>query len=68
MEVVLSAGMSVSLCLAYIGPGAGLSALGALAALAFAVVVALFGFVWYPIRRLSKRLRGTDGSDQPGSP
>ena len=38
--------------LSYIGPGGGLSALGALFALVLAVVVAIFGFVWYPIKRL----------------
>ncbi len=37
---------------AYIGPGAGLSAFGSLIALVFAVVVALLGFVWFPIKRL----------------
>lgn len=41
--------------LAYIGPGAGLSALGTLAALIGAVVLAIVGFVWYPVKRL---LRG----------
>jgi uncharacterized membrane protein len=42
---------------AYIGPGAGLSALGALAAVAAAVVVALFGLVLFPIRMLVISLR-----------
>src|SRR5262249_25571348 len=40
---------------AYVGPGAGLSALGWLAALAGAVGLAIVGFVWYPIRRLLRR-------------
>lgn len=43
--------------LAYIGPGAGLSAIGALLALLFAVIVALFGFVWYPIRRVYRSFK-----------
>jgi len=42
--------------LAYIGPGSGLMGvvvfLGALAA----VVVALIGFLWYPLKRLGGRL------------
>ena len=37
--------------LAYIGPGAGLSALGSLIALIGAVLFILVGFVWYPIKR-----------------
>ena len=38
--------------LAYIGPGAGLAAIGTVIALVGAVLLALFGFVWYPIKRL----------------
>ncbi len=45
------------LVFAYIGPGAGLSALGALLAVSVAVIVALFGFVWYPLRRLLRTMK-----------
>jgi hypothetical protein len=48
--------------MAYVGPGAGLSALGALLAIVVGVVVALFGFVWYPIRRLRKKWKGGDSA------
>ncbi len=37
--------------MAYIGPGAGLTAIGTVLALIGAVVLAIFGFVWYPIKR-----------------
>jgi hypothetical protein len=40
---------------AYVGPGAGLSALGSLLALIAAVLVAIAGFVWYPVKRLLRR-------------
>ena len=40
---------------AYIGPGAGLSAIGALLALLAVVALAVVGFVWYPIKRLVHR-------------
>ena len=43
--------------LAYIGPGAGLSAFGALLALIATIFVAIFGFVWYPIKRLTRSLK-----------
>lgn len=43
---------------AYIGPGAGLSALGSLLALVLAVFVAIAGFFWYPIKRLVKGRQG----------
>jgi hypothetical protein len=42
---------------AYVGPGAGLSALGTLIAFVAAVVLSVIGFVWYPIKRLLRRLR-----------
>ena len=41
--------------LAYIGPGAGLSALGAFLALVLGILVALFGFLWYPVKRIMQR-------------
>lgn len=40
---------------AYIGPGAGLSAMGAFLALLVAIIAALFGFLWYPIKRILRR-------------
>ena len=43
--------------LAYVGPGAGLSALGSLLALVAAVFVAIVGFLWFPIKRLFGRKR-----------
>jgi hypothetical protein len=43
--------------LAYIGPGAGLSAIGAFLAIVAFLVVAVFGFVWYPIKRLLRMRR-----------
>lgn len=40
---------------AYIGPGAGLTAIGAALALVGAVLLGIVGFFWYPLKRL---LRG----------
>ena len=42
---------------AYIGPGAGLSAIGALLALIAAIVVAIIGFVWFPVKRMLRQRR-----------
>lgn len=42
------------LAMAYIGPGAGLSAIGAFFALIVGVIVAIIGFVWYPIKRIMR--------------
>lgn len=39
---------------AYVGPGAGLTAIGTMVALAAALILAVVGFVWYPIKRLMR--------------
>lgn len=43
---------------AYVGPGAGLSAIGSFLALIAAVLVAILGFIWYPMKRLLKSRKG----------
>ena len=43
---------------AYLGPGGVVSGIGALLALVAAVLASLFGFVWYPVKRLLRRMRG----------
>ena len=52
---------------AYVGPGAGLSALGSLLALLAAVVVAIAGFLWYPIKRLFGKRPATAKQADSGS-
>ena len=42
---------------AYIGPGAGLSAIGTVVAFFGAIFLAVIGFVWYPIKRLLAKYR-----------
>ena len=44
---------------AYIGPGTGLSAIGAVLAVAVGIAVAIFGFFWYPIKRLLGKRKET---------
>lgn len=46
--------------MAYVGPGAGLSAIGSFIALLFAIVVAIFGFIWFPVKRLLNRNKQID--------
>ena len=41
--------------LAYVGPGAGIAAIGAFFAIVAGVIAALFGFLWYPIKRLLRK-------------
>lgn len=45
---------------AYGGPGSVITGLGALLAVVAALVAALFGFFWFPVKRLVRKIRGTD--------
>lgn len=54
--------LSPCLSHAYVGPGAGLSAIGSVLALIGAILLLILGFVWYPVKRLLKRRR----ENQPG--
>jgi hypothetical protein len=42
---------------AYIGPGLGLGALGAILGLVFSILLAILGIFWYPIKRLIGKIR-----------
>lgn len=61
--------------MAYVGPGAGLSAIGSVIALVLIVLVAILGFLWFPLKRLfgNKNAKQQsdiveDDTDLPGSP
>jgi len=49
---------------AYLGPGVGLSAIGAFLALILGVLVAFFGFIWYPLRRLWRKDKTAGAAQQ----
>jgi hypothetical protein len=51
---------------AYLGPGAGLAAIGAFLALVLGVIMAFFGFLWYPVKRFLRK-RKTAGAS-PSEP
>lgn len=50
--------------LAYVGPGAGLSAIGSVLAVAAALVLGVVGFVWYPVKRLRRNRRARTAKTQ----
>jgi hypothetical protein len=52
---------AVTSAYAYVGPGSGVTVIGAALALIGGVILAIVGFVWYPIKRLL-RLRQRTGS------
>lgn len=53
---------------AYVGPGAGITALGALWALIATVVITLVGLLIWPIRALMKRKKGAAAQTEEASP
>lgn len=52
---------------AYIGPGAGVSAIGAFLAVIVGIIVAIFGFLWYPIKRFLKKKRLKNNTQSKGT-
>ncbi len=45
---------------AYVGPGAGLSAIGSALALIGALLLGIVGFFWYPIKRLVRKYKARE--------
>lgn len=67
--LMIGAMLTPAAAMAYVGPGAGLGAIGALLALIGTLLLAIVGFVWYPVKRMLKK-RAADAnmdekSDEP---
>jgi hypothetical protein len=52
---------------AYIGPGAGISVIGTVIAFFAAIVFAIVGFVWYPVKRLRAARRARRENKEQGA-
>ena len=55
---LVALGLAVTLsdtAFAYIGPGGGLSVLGTAIALIGGILLAIVGFVWYPVKRMLRK-------------
>jgi len=50
----------------YVPPGAGLSAIGAFIAVVVGIIVAIFGFLWYPIKRLFRGKKNEEKAKKEG--
>lgn len=62
---------SPGVAIAYIGPGAGITVIGTAIAFLGVIVLAIVGFVWYPIKRLRAKMRdkrNREHSDQTAPP
>lgn len=49
---------------AYGGPGSVISGVGALLAAMAAIGAAIFGFLWFPLKRLYERIRGSGSEEE----
>jgi hypothetical protein len=53
---IMAAGMLLpDISFAYVGPGAGLTAIGTILAFVFAAILSIIGFIWYPIKRILRK-------------
>ena len=52
--------------LAYTGPGLGLGAIGTALGVVLALVLMLVSIVWYPFKRLLRRMRGEKATQRTG--
>lgn len=52
--------------LAYGGPGSVISGIGALLAAVAALLASLFGFIWFPLKRLYQKMKSDDAD--PAAP
>jgi ATP/ADP translocase len=48
---------------AYVGPGLGLSAIVAFFGVIFAVLMAMLGIIWYPFKRMIKKIKAHRNSN-----
>ena len=67
MRTAIFAILMLSAANAYVGPGLGLGAIGALFGAVMAFFLAIIGVVWYPIKRLLKKLKPAREPTQAGS-
>lgn len=60
--------MVPTLAEAYVGPGSGLTVVGAALAFFGSIVLVIIGFVWYPVKRLWRWLSGRRSPGTPANP
>jgi hypothetical protein len=60
---LVAASLNAAPALAYVGPGAGLTAIGTMIAVIAAILLAVIGFVWYPLKRMIRNRRAARAED-----
>ena len=56
--------ISVGVAHAYVGPGLGLGVIGAILGVIVSVILAVVGFIWYPIKRIMKNRENEKKDDE----
>lgn len=64
LVLVVAALFVPGLALAYGGPGSVISGIGAFLAAVAALLASLFGFVYFPLKRLYRRMKGDEPVDR----
>ena len=69
-SLALALALSSAPALAYVGPGAGLGVIGTLFGIVAAIVLAMFGLFWYPLKRAfgKKSATATPAGEAPADP
>lgn len=62
--LVAAAILVPDVALAYGGPGSVISGIGAFLAAVAAILATLFGFIWFPLKRLYKRMTEEEPPDE----
>ncbi|MGL4824317.1 MAG: hypothetical protein ACRC2W_15330 [Plesiomonas shigelloides] len=66
VSTVFALMISAMPAMAYVGPGAGLTAIGTMIAVIAIIMLAIVGFVWYPLKRaMRKKKANTEESHEP---
>jgi hypothetical protein len=68
VSMLVAASLLTQPALAYVGPGAGVTAIGTVLALIGAAFLAVVGFVWYPLKRLLARRRPAERPASAAAP
>ena len=53
---------------AYVGPGLGLGVIGVLLGAVVAVLLAIFGVIWYPMKRMLKKKKTAESKEPESQP
>ena len=65
--LLLMSAISTDIAHAYLGPGLGLGAIGAVIGLFVAVFLSIVGVIWYPLKRMMRKTKASKantGSDK----